>query len=171
VDVTAAGAEKRPHFPGGSARRRQPSPRCIMPTEPEDQYLEQLMMHQLHAHELRIRAAQLCEQAEEARKQAFRAIATTTERRRLAEERSRERAEFEGERKGGTQALAAYILGLRHEQEVLRAEDALQQDWFREQVLGMLEQGWNRRELAEVGFSDQFLAELGLTNHPALQPG
>ncbi len=129
----------------------------------------QLAMHQLHAVELRQRAALLREQAERAREHAFQAIASTELRRRTSG-RTREQTEFAVEQERGTQELAAYITGLRREQEMLRAEAALQQEWFREQVLGMLEQGWSREELAEIGFGDAFLADLGLQDAPGLHP-
>lgn len=128
----------------------------------------QLMLHQLHAVELRQRAALLREQAERAREHALRAIASTEQRRRTAAS-TREQAEFAAEQERGTQELAAYITGLRREQEMLRAEAALQQEWFRDQVLGMLDQGWGREELAEIGFGEEFLADLGLLDAPGLQ--
>ncbi len=129
----------------------------------------QLMMHQLHAVELRQRAAMLREAAERAKEHAFRAIASTELRRRTTG-RTREQAEFNAEQERGAQELAAYITGLRREQEMLRAEAALQQEWFREQVLGMLAEGWSREALAEIGFGDEFLADLGLQDAPGLQP-
>jgi hypothetical protein len=136
----------------------------------EERPQAQLMMHQLHAEALRTRAARLREQAEQAREHAFQAIASTEHLRRTCG-RTREQVEFESEQERGTQELAAYITGLRREQEILRAEAALQQEWFREQALSALEQGWSRSELAEIGFCDEFLADLGLLDHPALHPG
>lgn len=127
----------------------------------------QLLMHQLHAAELRQRAAVLREQAERAKQHAFQVIASAELRRRNAG-RTREQAEFAAEQERGTEELAAYITGLRREQEMLRAEAALQQDWFRKQVLSMLDQGWSREALAETGFSDAFLADLGLQDAAGL---
>lgn len=129
----------------------------------------QLVIHQRHAAELRQRAAVLRKAAERAREHAFQAIAST-EIRRGANARSQEQVEFEREQERGTQELAAYITALRREQETLRAEAALQQEWFREQALSMLEQGWSRQELAEIGFGDEFLADLGLLDAPGRQP-
>jgi hypothetical protein len=64
------------------------------------------------------------------------------------------------------------VAALRREQEMLREEAALQDAWFRDQVLDMLGQGWTRAELAETGFGEEFLEELGLLDHPALRaPG
>ncbi|HST63078.1 MAG TPA: hypothetical protein VLK84_30495 [Longimicrobium sp.] len=134
-----------------------------------EQPLTQLVMHQLHAVELRQRAAVLREQAERAKEHAFQAIASTELRRRTTG-RTHEAAEFAVEQERGTQELAAYITALRREQEMLRAEAALQQDWFREQVLEMLDQGWSREALAEIGFGDAFLADLGLQDAPGLHP-
>lgn len=141
-----------------------------MTTQNVEQPRTELVWHQLHAAELRTRAAQLREQAEQARDHAFRAM-KATEVRRLKRARTREQEEFAYEQGRGTEELAAYIMGLRREQEMLRAEAALQQDWFREQVLAMLNQGWKREALAEIGFGDAFLADLGLLDHPSLQPG
>jgi hypothetical protein len=134
-----------------------------------DQPLAQLVVHQLHAVELRQRAALLRVQAERAREHAFQALAATELRRRTTG-RTREQAEFAREQERATQELAAYITGLRREQEVLRDEAALQQDWFREQVRAMLDQGWSRAELAEIGFGDAFLADLGLQDAAGLHP-
>jgi hypothetical protein len=135
-----------------------------------EQPQDQLLMHQLHTEELRRRAARLRDQAELARQHAFQAIASV-ELRRRTRGRTREQAEFETEQARCTEELEAYITGLRHEQELLRAEAALQQEWFREQAVSALEQGWSRTELAEIGFGDEFLADLGLLDHPALRPG
>ena len=126
----------------------------------------QLKVHQLRAAELRERAAQLREQAEQAREHAFAALRLTEMRRRNGT-RTREQAELQAEQARGTEELAAYITGLRREQEMLRDQTALQQAWFREQVLGMLDEGWSREELAETGFSDEFLADLGLLDAAA----
>ncbi|HLM67521.1 MAG TPA: hypothetical protein VK358_08350 [Longimicrobium sp.] len=142
----------------------------MMTTQNVEQPRTELAWHQLHAVELRRRAAQLRDQAEQARDHAFRAI-KTTEVRRLKRSRTREQEEFAHEQERGTEELAAYITGLRREQEMLQAEAALQQDWFREQVLAMLDQGWKREDLAEIGFGGEFLADLGLLDHPSLQPG
>ncbi|HYW12984.1 MAG TPA: hypothetical protein VE871_13580 [Longimicrobium sp.] len=134
-----------------------------------DEPLSQLVVHQLHAVELRQRAAMLREHAEQARERALRALASTELRRRILR-RTRETTEFAVEQERGTQELAAYITGLRREQELLRAEAALQQEWFREQALAMLNQGWGREELAEIGFGDAFLADLGLQDAPGPHP-
>lgn len=128
----------------------------------------ELMHHQLHAVELRRRAALLREQAERARDHALQAVAST-ERRRGRASGTREQVEFEAEQARSTRELAAYITGLRREQEVLRAEAVLQQDWFREQAMAMLDQGWSREELADIGFGEAFLAELGLPDVPGPQ--
>lgn len=141
-----------------------------MTTRNVEQPQAQLLMHQLHAEEVRRRAARLRQKAEQAREHAFRAIASLELRRRMRV-RTREQVEFDTEQARGTEELEAYITGLRREQELLRAETALQQEWFREQVMNALEQGWSRAELAEIGFGDAFLADLGLLDHPALRPG
>ena len=136
-----------------------------MSTHPVEHPQTELALHQLHAVELRRRAAVLRNQAERARERAFQAIALT-ERLRSRAGSIVEDAEFAAERERGAQELAAYITGLRREQEMLRAEAALQQAWFREQVKAMLDQGWGRTELADIGFGDAFLAELGMQDAP-----
>ena len=118
--------------------------------------------------ELRERAAQLRAEAEQA--QAHAAMAVETVRlRRLGQPQAGEYLAFQAEQDRGTRELAAYITALRTEQDELRQEVALQDAWFGEQVLGMLEQGWSRAELAEIGFGDEFLARLGLQDHPGLK--
>jgi hypothetical protein len=131
----------------------------------------ELAWHQLHAAELRVRAAHLREQAELAKQHAFAAIEATERRRLRGRLLTREQTEFAEEQERSTRELAAYIVGLRREQEMLREEETLQQRWFRDQVLSMLEQGWNGEALAEIGLGPAFLADLGLLDHPALHPG
>ena len=130
----------------------------------------ELAWHQLHAAEVRTRAAHLRGQAEQAKEHAFR-ILESMHRRRLRRMQTSEQVEFAAEQERSTRELGAYITRLRREQEMLRAEEALQQEWFREQVLSMLDQGWTREELAQIGVGAGFLADLGLQGHPALQPG
>lgn len=141
-----------------------------MTTHRLEQPETELEWHQLHAAELRRRAVQLRDQAEHAKEHAFRVL-ESMHARRQRRTRTREQVEFAAEQERSTQELGAYITALRHEQEMLRAESALQQDWFRNQVVSMLDQGWTREELAEIGFGAEFLADLGLLDHPALRPG
>jgi hypothetical protein len=120
-----------------------------------------------HTANLRRRAARLREEAELAKEHAVAAI-RSVQMRRMGQAHWREEAELRAEEARGMRELSAYIDGLRREQEMLRDETALQDRWFREQVLEMLEQGWTRAELREAGFGDAFLADLGLLDHPAL---
>lgn len=134
----------------------------------EGTFASKLVRHQQQAMEVRRRAAQLRAEAERARAHAVTAI-EVTRLRRQGQPRPLEYVEFQAEQDRGTRELAAYIKALRNEQDELRQEVALQDAWFGEQVLGMLEQGWSRADLAEIGFGDEFLARLGLQDHPGLK--
>lgn len=141
-----------------------------MTTPGVDPSRTELAWHQLQALELRRRAARLRDQAEQAKQHALEAVGNSR-RRRLNGSRTREETEFAIEQERATRELAEYITGLRREQEMLRAEAALQQEWFREQVLAMLAEGWTAAELAGIGFGPGFLADLDLLGHPALRSG
>lgn len=142
-----------------------------MKADPVDERVSQLVSYQRRALDLRRRAAQLRVQAEAAKGHAVTAIRDAELRKQGLAPR-REAREFQAEQARGTSELASYLATLRREQERLREETALQDVWFREQALDMLNQGWSRAELAEIGFGEEFLAELGLLDHPALRaPG
>jgi hypothetical protein len=139
----------------------------MMKTDRVDERVSQLVSYQRQALDLRKRAAQLRAQAETAKEHAVTAIREAELRRQGLTPR-REAREFEAEQARGTSELASYVAALRREQEMLREETALQDAWFRSQALDMLDQGWSRAELAEIGFAEAFLGELGLLDHPAL---
>lgn len=136
-----------------------------------DERVSQLVGCQRQALDLRRRAAQLRVKAEAAKEHAVTAIRDAVLRRQGLTPRHEAR-EFEAEQARGTSELASYVAALRREQEMLREETALQDAWFRDQALDMLNQGWSRAELAEIGFGEEFLGGLGLLDHPALRaPG
>lgn len=142
-----------------------------MKTDHVDQRISQLVSYQRQALDVRRRAAQLRVQAEAAKEHAV-ATVRDTELRKQGLAPRREAREFQAEQARGTSELASYVAALRREQEMLREETALQDTWFRDQALDMLNQGWGRAELAEIGFGEEFLGGLGLLDHPALRaPG
>lgn len=136
-----------------------------MAGRPAEQVEAALLSHQLHAQELRTRAARLRGLAEAACDRAVQATEAVSRRRGRP---LHDQSAIDQERARSTRELEAYVTGLRREQETLRAEADLQQAWFREQVLAMVNQGWSREELAEIGFRPEFLADLGLADHPGL---
>lgn len=166
---TAAGpgACAGPNFgPRGASRSAYPG-WWMMKTDHVDERISQLVSYQRQTLELRRRAAQLRAQAELAKGHAVTAIRDAQMRRQGLTPRH-EALEFEAEQARGTSELASYVAALRREQEMLREETALQDAWFRDQALDMLNQGWSRAELAEIGFGEEFLAELELLDHPGL---
>jgi hypothetical protein len=143
----------------------------MMKSDHAEARVSQLVSYQRQALGLRRRAALLRVQAEAAKEHSAAAVRDTQLRRQGLAPR-REAREFQAERARGTSELALYVAALRREQEMLREETALQDAWFREQALDMLNQGWSRSELAEIGFGEELLTELGLLDHPALRaPG
>lgn len=60
---------------------------------------------------------------------------------------------------------------LREEDEGLAAELARETEWARGQVAAMIEAGWTRAELADVGVGDDELERLGLFREPGPGPG
>lgn len=134
------------------------------PEEP----VSQLVSYQRQALDLRRRAAELRVQAEAAKEHAAAAIRDAELGRQGLTPRREARA-FRAEQERGTRELASYVAALRREQEMLREETVLQDAWFRAQVLDMLDQGWTRDELAEIGFGAEFLEELGLLDHPGVR--
>jgi len=62
---------------------------------------------------------------------------------------------------------------LAAEQEEAEREVAAQTAWVRGQVESMLDAGWARGELAEIGIADELLAHVGMADDPRLrgEPG
>ncbi|MEW5929531.1 MAG: hypothetical protein AB1941_18910 [Gemmatimonadota bacterium] len=61
---------------------------------------------------------------------------------------------------------------LAEERVEAEREVAEQTAWVRAQVEGMLESGWTREELRDIGIADEVLAQIGLLDDPRLrEPG
>jgi hypothetical protein len=58
---------------------------------------------------------------------------------------------------------------LAAEREDAEREVAEQTAWVRGQVESMLESGWSREELAEIGIGDEVLTQVGLLDDPRLR--
>lgn len=132
-----------------------------MKSDHVNERVSQLVSFRRRSLAVRRRAAQLRVQAEAAREHAVAAV-RDAELLRCGLAPRREAREFQAERARGTSELASYVAALRE-------ATALQDAWFRDQALDMLNHGWGRAELAEIGFGEEFLAELGLLDHPALR--
>jgi hypothetical protein len=62
-------------------------------------------------------------------------------------------------------------LAAEHEEAEREVEE--QKAWVRGQVESMLDSGWTREELADIGIGDEVLAQVGLLDDPRLraEPG
>jgi hypothetical protein len=57
---------------------------------------------------------------------------------------------------------------LAAEREDAEREEAEQRAWVRGQVESMVESGWTREELAEIGIGDEVLGQVGMLDDPRL---
>lgn len=58
---------------------------------------------------------------------------------------------------------------LDEQREVAEREVAEQTAWVRREVESMLDSGWSRGELAEIGIGDEVLAQVGMLDDPRLR--